>query len=108
MAIGAGFGGWIMQSGRRRSILIICTIGGLGVSMTLVSITRFKLLLCGRLIAGFCDGVLAATVPRYIEEYLPLSYYTLGSLIFTCSANAGSLIALFDGLVLPHEQDINY
>ena len=76
--------------------------------MTLVSITSFKLLISGRIIAGFCDGVLAATVPRYIEEYLPLSYYTIGSLIFTCSANAGSLIALFDGLVLPHEKGLNY
>jgi MFS family permease len=103
MAAGAGVGGKAMQFGRRKAILLVSFIGVIGVLMSLISITNFGLMLTGRLIFGFSNGLIEATVPRYIEEYLPLDYYTFGMLILIISKNVGSALAMYDGLLLPTE-----
>ena len=78
------------------------------MSLTLISITSFYVLLVGRLIYGFCDGITGATVPRFVEEYLPIQYYTIGTVIFVFSQNTGTFLAMFDALILPREKDPNY
>ena len=103
MAIGAGVGGKLMQFGRRRALLLISAIGVIGVSIGLINITAFYVLIFGRITLGFCTGLFGATLPRYIEEYLPLSYYTIGALIFVVSQNVGSCLGMYDGLFLPRE-----
>lgn len=103
MALGAGIGGKLMQFGRRRALLLISVIGVIGVSLGLISITAFYVLLLGRFTSGFCNGLFGATLPRYIEEYLPLNYYTIGALIFVVSQNIGSCLGMYDGLFLPRE-----
>jgi MFS family permease len=107
-SIGAGLGGKLMQFGRRRALFIICVAGMVGVLLTLISIKRFYVLLLGRIIFGLCNGVTGATVPRFIEEYLPLEYYTIGVMVFVFSQATGSLISMFDALILPREKDPNY
>ena len=87
---------------------MICVAGMFGVSLTLISIKRFYVLLLGRIIFGLCNGVTGVTVPRFVEEYLPLEYYTIGVMIFVFSQATGSLISMFDALILPREQDPNY
>ena len=64
---------------------MICVAGMFGVSLTLISIKRFYVLLLGRIIFGLCNGVTGVTVPRFVEEYLPLEYYTIGVMIFVFS-----------------------
>lgn len=103
MALGAGFGGKIMKTGRRRSLLWLSFVGLFGVGLNLAGITRFYIMLIGRFILGFCNGLFGATVPRYIEEYLPLSYYTVGAVIFCVGQNFGTSLGMYDGLLLPRE-----
>lgn len=103
MAFGAGFGGKIMKAGRRRALLWFFFVGAVGVSLSLIGITKFYFMLAGRFILGFCNGLIGATVPRYIEEYVPLSYYTLVAVLFCVGQNFGTSLGMFDGLLLPHE-----
>lgn len=103
MAVGSGIGGKLMQFGRRRALLIISVCGVIGVSLALVSITAFYVLMLGRFMYGVCSGLFGATLPRYIEEYLPLDYYTIGALVFVVSQNIGSCLGMYDGLLLPRE-----
>ena len=99
LAVGATSAGKIIAIGRRRTLLMCCAIGMLGVGITLIE--DFTAMVVGRTIWGFACGIQTVVTPRYIEEYIPVQVYTTCFGVYYFSQNAGNLCALFSGLLLP-------
>ena len=103
MASGAMIGGKIIRIGRRRTMMIMNLVGIFGVAMTLVQ--DIWMLLLGRVIYGLAVGICSVCLPRYVEEYVPLSRYSLCIALYAFSMNVGSLFALCSAIILPKDTD---
>ena len=73
--VGAAFAGKIIQFGRRLSLFIVCIVGIIGCSLTVISAESVPFLCLGRFIMGYGYGLGSIAVNRFIEEYVPLSIY---------------------------------
>ena len=104
MMVGALGGGHLMKKGRRRALLIACAIGIFGISIT--ARLDFITILFGRLIFGTSTGIMATTIPRFIEETTPSSYFDRVASIWKISMALGSLNAYCLGYILPYNQDV--
>ena len=103
LAAGAVFAGNIMKMGRRKTLLLCCLVGSVGVCVALVQ--NFWFIVVGRLIQGIASGFQSVATPRYIEEYIPLQMYGTVMGAFVCFINVGSLVALTSGAILPDPLD---
>ena len=83
MALGAISGGKIVKVGWKKSYLIGCFIGLIGVGISVIE--TIPTILVGRLIFGFACGIHSISVPRYMEEVIPNNIYPIFSPIFMCS-----------------------
>ena len=72
---GAMFAGQIIVIGRRLTCLLLCAIGIIGASITLISAENITTIIIGRILMGYSAGLAGVAVNRYIEEYVPLSIY---------------------------------
>lgn len=101
MAVGAFCAGKLIQSGRRRAMLLTTYLGVLGVS--LIMIENFYVLLLGRVIFGFTAGSQACIVVRMIDEYVPQSIQSTCMGVFCATQNFSAFIALCSGFILPKD-----
>jgi cyanate permease len=69
MTITAPVGGKLIAYGRHKILCISALIGILGISMTLF--INIYLLLFGKLLYGVSVGLIAVSLPRYMDEVLP-------------------------------------
>ncbi len=65
LMVGSYFAGVLMKSGRRRVLILAAIIGSIGAGITIIQ--RFYAIIIGRLIYGFCCGLIAITLPRVME-----------------------------------------
>ena len=84
-------------------MLLFNLVGIIGVSMTLIE--DYWVLLLGRVIYGLAVGVESVCMPRYVEEYAPLRWYSLCIAIYAFSMNIGTLFALTSAIFLPKDDD---
>ena len=104
LTIGALAGGELLKIGRRRLQFLNCIIGIIGTATTMY----FSLwsIILGRFLYGICAGLLATSLPRYVEEVIPSHIYELGATIFYVSSTVGTLAGYALGAILPADNDI--
>ena len=88
---GALISAQLMKAGRRRALLIACALGLVGVTVT-ARLDYFTILL-GRFMFGTSAGIMAVTIPRFIEETTPASYFDRVGAFWKVSFAVGSLSA---------------
>lgn len=102
-AIGSVFAGKIITYGRRKSLFIFTLISSVTIIPTLF--LNIYLIVFGRLLTGFCGGVLNAGGMRMLEEsvppYLISTYGPLANVLFS----AGLMIADLMGFFVPTDLD---
>mmetsp|Transcript_22212 Transcript_22212/g.26022 ORF Transcript_22212/g.26022 Transcript_22212/m.26022 type:complete len:150 (-) Transcript_22212:286-735(-) len=103
MASGAFSAGKIMPMGRRFTMILMSTLGIVGVALTLV--LNFYVFNIGRLIYGFASGAQGAVVVRMINEYMPPNLRSTCIGIFATSQNLAALLAMFSAFILPDNTD---
>ena len=84
-------------------MLMMNLVGMFGVTMTLYQ--DIYMLLLGRIIYGIAVGVQSVCMPRYLEEYVPISNYSLCIAIYAFSMNFGNLFSLCSAVWLPSDDD---
>lgn len=99
--IGCGFGGKVIQYGRRQAIMIssFTALAATGIFM----IENYYFLLLGRFIYGCSVGVGATAVARCIGEILPSQYQNLGISWYLLSQFFSCFLCLISGVIVPEK-----
>ena len=100
---GALAGGELMKLGRRRVQFINIFVGLIGTGIT--AVFSYPTILVGRFLYGFSAGSFSCTLPRFIEEVIPLHIYDTLATVFYFSQTAGTLAAYFLGEILPNDDE---
>ena len=99
MMIGSLSGGILMKIGRRRSLMLACLLGIVGVLMTWYM--SFYMLLSGRILFGISTGLFSCIGPKFVEETIPIKLYDQFTVLYLSCSACGGLIGNFSGELLP-------
>lgn len=97
---GASTGGRLIPKGRRFTVFISAALGIVGCSLTVWK--NKYLIIIGRIIYGMSSGCLAAAINRYVDEYIPLKWFSSVAPIYSVGLNIGTLTATFTAAILPN------
>ena len=100
MTIGAVSGGMLMKIGRRKAVIISCSIGLLGSSISILPLNLYSILI-GRFIFGISSGLLSSITPRFLEETIPNHLFDTLQPIWTFSGTIGTITAYYLINVVP-------
>ena len=87
--------------GRRKTIMLSCVIGIIGVIAALVM--NFWMQMTGKFIFGFSCGLIKTTVPRFVIETIPKEIYDRISPFFKQGISVGTILAYSTVYLLPEE-----
>lgn len=59
------------------------------------------MLIIGRLLFGFCSGLLTVATPRFVQEYVPMSVNSVFSSLFPFAQTVGIFIGVLSAAILP-------
>jgi len=103
MTFGSLAGGKLMKIGRRKAQFVNISIGLVGTAMT--AILNTENILLGRFLFGFSSGLLCTTIPRYVEETVPVHLFDNIGPIFNVSQGTGTFFSYLLGELLPADTD---
>ena len=92
-----------MKIGRRKSMLIACWIGVVGVGMTYYM--NLYSLVAGRALFGISTGLFSCIGPKYVEETIPENLNNQFTIVYLSFTSVGSLIGYLSGEILPPNDD---
>lgn len=101
--IGQGMGNYFAKAGRSRAIIIFNMLAMVATTMTLFQI--YGLMCAGRLLFGFCCGVIIFAGQKMLEETMPTSLVSWSGAISMTFLFLGVLTQMLIGLTLPTADD---
>ena len=103
LIFGSLAGGPLIQKGRRWALLVGCSIGIIGVALSIP--VNFALFVASRFILGFVQGVNLVAGNRFIEEYIPLALFPTMVAIKHVFEGIGYMWAFFSVDFLPKDSE---
>lgn len=82
LIFGSGLAGKFMSKGRKETFILACIVGILGSAVCLVE--NWAVFLTAKFVVGVSIGLTGVVVARYIEEYVPLSWFGISQAIALC------------------------
>ena len=103
MMFGTPFGARLLVYGRLKVLWLATIFGILGTVGQLF--INYYILLGGRILYGFASGVLAAAIPRYMDEILPPHLMGFFGGLYTFSFAVATILGYVLALGLPPDDD---
>lgn len=104
LGLGSIIGGVIIPLGRRKTILIFNVIGLLALLLSLF--LNLYTIMIGKLIFGFCSGVLNVAGPKMLDETVPTTLLGAFGILTNTYICLGIFIGMLIGMGLPKDGDI--
>jgi len=106
LGIGSFIGGFMVQLGRRKIIIIMNIVGAIGTAITLID--DFWIIFFGKAVFAFSTGVLLVAAPLMLEETIPVQAIGFYGAFTNMFVVFGLSIEMFMAGVLPTEGDSDF